>query len=732
MASSPEPLPAGAVLGDRFEIERLIGRGGFGLAYLARDRSLGDEVVVKELAPEGSVRGADGLLDLEGLGPATAHRLRRCFLDEARLLARLNIPGVVNVRTYGAESGSAYYVTDYCADAEPLDAVLRKEGRLPVEGALDIGYQLIETLDAVHRRRILHRDIKPANVLLRKSGQAVLIDFGAAREWHADMTEHHTVLFTPGFAPPEQLSERARRGPATDVYGVAALMYTLLAGFPPTPATDRLNGVPLQPLALVRPEVDAVVAHAIEAGLSLQYAERPQTAAEFRDLFAEQAEEAPASRLEEVDAKLLALQRLSFGRRQCPSCGDVLHVASPLPLHRCPVCERGTIKARPIHSAVCPVCRLGILHTSPNVAPLAICPICARGVLTRRRLKLLGRDHAYRCPECEAVLAEHIGQVELTEARRRPDLAGTAQTWGAWAELGGRSHEVHICDGCQAQFDTLPDGQWRQVQPEPEIGAPSRLYPEEWARVAAGLDPGCGSHVCTACGADFFVDGERVTLLGATKDPFRFADANMGRPLSWESLRWLGIGKTSERPGPACPNCGTEFDAEGDYLRLVRTDFRPLARHVGTLQTLEDWHRIARGLPRVDEQAELPDQLDDAIFGAYVSGELSFDDRGTLWRGQATRVADGATGTLAITPGELTFGGRLRRDRKPLELLASVTVRADVVSLQFRGSSEPVEFEIEEAEFTAKLRSGDRLVAFDAGDLAERLQAEIAKRATPA
>lgn len=692
------------------------------MAYLAQDRQRGDQVVVKELAPDGSKRDADGLLDLEGLGAASVHRLRRCFLDEAQLLSRLNLPGVVNVRTYGTEAGSAYYVTDYCADAEPLDELLRRVHRLPVEGALDLGFQLMDTLQGVHQRGILHRDIKPANVLLRKNGQTILIDFGAAREWHADMTEHHTVLFTPGFAPIEQLSERAKRGPATDIYGLAALMYTLLAGFPPVPATDRLNGIPMQPLSAACPALDAQSARAIEAGLALNYAERPQSVSEFRALFDESVPGPVQTPLDRLDATLEALQHMSFGRRECPACGDVLHIASPLPKHRCPVCDRGTIKPRPIHTNVCPACRLGILIKTPNTEPPAICPLCEIGLLHKEKAKMFSRDFNYACGECESLFEQRGDQVTLARSQAHPELAGTTKPWTDWTAGQTRSHEVRVCDGCHAQFDLMTDGQWEQVEPKPELGKPSVLYPEEWARVAAGLDPSCGTHVCTACEADFFVEGDRVTLLDAHEDPFHFAEANMGRPLSWDSIRWLGVGKSSVKPGPACPNCGTEFDTEGEFLRLIRSNARPLANSIGSLQTFEDWHRIARGLPRLDEQAAFEKSVDDAILSAYLDGSLGFDDRGTLWKGQATRLSDNANGSLVITTSEVSFGGLLRKDKTLLELLASVHVNGNELELTFRGSAEPVTYEVQETELPVRLRSGERTAHLDASDLAARLQ----------
>ncbi|HLK16535.1 MAG TPA: hypothetical protein VKT78_17145, partial [Fimbriimonadaceae bacterium] len=180
---------------------------------------------------------------------------------------------------------------------------------------------------------------------------------------------------------------------------------------------------------------------------------------------------------------------------------------------------------------------------------------------------------------------------------------------------------------------------------------------------------------------------------------------------------------------PVCPNCHTEFDTEGEYLRLVRSSFRPLSRHVGSLQSFEDWHRIARGLPRVDEQAAFEASLEDAIQDAFIQGELTFDDKGTIWRGPAVRQSDGASGTLQISPTEITFGGLLKKDKTPLEVLASARASGDILTLKFRGSAEAVEYEVQDAELTVHLDSGERIVELDAGDLARRLEAGIATAA---
>jgi serine/threonine protein kinase len=133
-------------LAERFQIERLLGRGGFSLAYLAKDRERGDEVVVKELAPAGLQRREDDVLELAGLGQTQAMHLRQRFLEEAVLLGRLNLRGLLPVRSSFSQNGTAYYATDYIAGVVTLDDMMRGEGQMHAQGALDLMYQLLETL----------------------------------------------------------------------------------------------------------------------------------------------------------------------------------------------------------------------------------------------------------------------------------------------------------------------------------------------------------------------------------------------------------------------------------------------------------------------------------------------------------------------------------------------------------------------------------------------------------
>jgi serine/threonine-protein kinase len=283
-------LPPGARLGGgRYAIERLLGRGGFGITYRAEDRRLGRWVAVKELAPPGVLRRP-------GPGPgdqrleAPAHLAgefagaRDRFLREAHALGRFDHPGIMRVYEVFEEGGTAYLICEYL-HGPSLAAHLVDRGRVLAEReALDLAAGVGVALVQVHAAGLLHRDVSPSNIVLVRHGDGVrpvLIDFGLARTFAGDGTEALTRMVTPGFAPIEQYGGAERIGPPGDVYGLAATLYHGLAGKLPPAAIDRQNGVTLEPLRRVRPDVTRLVADAVHDGLELDARHRPASVAAF-------------------------------------------------------------------------------------------------------------------------------------------------------------------------------------------------------------------------------------------------------------------------------------------------------------------------------------------------------------------------------------------------------------------------------------------------------------------
>jgi serine/threonine protein kinase len=228
-------LPAGCML-DEYRIDAILGAGGFGVTYRAFDTHLENWVAIKEYFPlEWSYRDADGVsvqANTQGMNAAADGRgsdyqwgLER-FLDEARVLARVQHPYVVRIKRYFKAHGTAYIVMDY-EEGQPLSAILRDGETLGEQDIRGLLEDVLPALQAVHEQGFLHRDIKPANLYVRKSDHRVLlIDFGAARAAIGQHSRSVTSLITPGYSPPEQYTTRNDRyGTWTDLYALGAVLY---------------------------------------------------------------------------------------------------------------------------------------------------------------------------------------------------------------------------------------------------------------------------------------------------------------------------------------------------------------------------------------------------------------------------------------------------------------------------------------------------------------------------
>ncbi|MCB1921330.1 MAG: protein kinase [Candidatus Competibacteraceae bacterium] len=254
-------LPVGCML-DEYRIDSILGAGGFGVTYKALDTHLDAWVAIKEYFPvEWSFRDPDGLTvhpntqgDASGSnGELSDYRwgLER-FLDEARVLARIQHPYVVRVKRYFRAHGTAYIVMDY-EEGQPLSMILREEEKLREDEVRGLLEDVLPALCAVHEQGYLHRDIKPSNLYVRASDhRVILIDFGAARQAVGRHSQSVTSLVTPGYSPPEQYTTRNDRyGAWTDIYALGAVLYRCITGHTPTDAADRLLDDSLEPAVKV-------------------------------------------------------------------------------------------------------------------------------------------------------------------------------------------------------------------------------------------------------------------------------------------------------------------------------------------------------------------------------------------------------------------------------------------------------------------------------------------------
>ena len=234
-------LPAGTRI-QSYEVQQVLGIGGFGITYRAYDRTLERLVAIKEYLPTGlAVRTSDGTTVVpksEGDSQDYRYGLRR-FLDEARTLARFNERSIVRVIAYMEAHGTAYFVMDY-EDGECLDARLKSEITLAQDEIINILVPILRGLRIVHTQNFLHRDIKPLNIYLRRDGSPVLLDFGAARQALGEQSRAITRMVTPGYAPFEQYLADGKQGPWSDLYGIGATLYQCAVGVAPMAATERV------------------------------------------------------------------------------------------------------------------------------------------------------------------------------------------------------------------------------------------------------------------------------------------------------------------------------------------------------------------------------------------------------------------------------------------------------------------------------------------------------------
>ncbi len=268
-----------------YEIKRVIGRGGFGITYLAHDNNLDRSVAIKEFMPEDfATRESD-----DTVHPKTGEQKSlfewglEHFIKEAQTLAKFNHPNIVHVLSVFEENNTAYMVMEY-AHGDDLSTIYKKKSKFTEEQFLDIFIPILDGLTLVHNSGFIHRDIKPANIYICDDDSPLLLDFGSARQPIEGKTKALTSLVTFGYAPFEQYSEgTGKQGPWTDIYSLGACIYSGITGNKPIDALCRggsflETGVDsYQPLSIIaKGEYSENFLLAIDNALTFKIAERPQ------------------------------------------------------------------------------------------------------------------------------------------------------------------------------------------------------------------------------------------------------------------------------------------------------------------------------------------------------------------------------------------------------------------------------------------------------------------------
>ncbi|HJV86279.1 MAG TPA: serine/threonine-protein kinase [Noviherbaspirillum sp.] len=277
-----------------FEIRSVIGEGGFGIVYLAFDHSLQRTVAIKEYMPALLAgRGKDDSVTIRAKqNQHTFEKGLKSFINEARLLAQFDHPALIKVYRFWEQNNTGYMAMRYY-EGRTLKTILSENPAVITEAWLkSILAPVLEALEALYKVNILHRDISPDNIMVQNNGQAVLLDFGSARQIISDITQSLTVILKPGYAPVEQYADERfsddaamMQGPWTDIYSLSAVIYLLITKSPPPVSVGRMIKDPIATLETGDyPGFSKPFLAAIDKGLHVQPQERPQSIDEFRRL----------------------------------------------------------------------------------------------------------------------------------------------------------------------------------------------------------------------------------------------------------------------------------------------------------------------------------------------------------------------------------------------------------------------------------------------------------------
>jgi len=266
-------LPTGSIVHDRYLVEKLLGKGGFGAVYLVRDQRVRQNLFALK----------------EVIDPNQLERKR--FVFEAELLRRLDHPAMPRVYYVFEDDKNdrAYMLMDY-VEGSNLEVLRRHQPgkRFSVQQVLSIMAPIMEAVSYLHNQQppIIHRDIKPSNIIVPTSGnEAVLVDFGIAKEYNPESTTTAIRHASPGYGAPEQYGMGTNT--RTDIYGLGATIYTLLTGVVPVDAFYRTTSLgskgtdPLEPILQYVPDVPKHIADAIYRAMAVDMNERFPTVQDF-------------------------------------------------------------------------------------------------------------------------------------------------------------------------------------------------------------------------------------------------------------------------------------------------------------------------------------------------------------------------------------------------------------------------------------------------------------------
>lgn len=275
-------------LNDKYMVGKVIGEGGFGITYIGFNMDTELPVAIKEyfpaeLATRDTLQG-----NVINVFSGEAKDLYRDglekYLREARNLTMFSdLPGIVTVKDFFYQNDTAYIIMEYINGITLKQHLTKVGGKMKQNEVIKMMKPVLESMNRIHEVGIIHRDISPDNIMITRSNQIKLTDFGAARIFDTEDNKSITVVLKRGYAPEEQYRAKGNQGPWTDVYALCATMYKMITSITPQEALERIIEDNVEPLSKFDSAIWPETEYAIMKGLSLRAQDRFQTVNELLD-----------------------------------------------------------------------------------------------------------------------------------------------------------------------------------------------------------------------------------------------------------------------------------------------------------------------------------------------------------------------------------------------------------------------------------------------------------------
>lgn len=296
-----ESLPAGGQLYNRFQVGRVLGRGGFGITYIGYDDYFDCRVAIKEYFPQSIAGRMPGSVKLFWQDELYRDEGCRNVIREARKMRKVaDLPAAVKVQDVFYENNTAYITMDY-VEGITLKKKLLDEGTMSQTQCAAFFFPLMDTMQLMHDAGLIHRDISPDNIMVRPDGKGVLLDLGAAKD--TGLTDNHVSVLVAknGFSPLEQYSSGGDVGPWTDVYALCATIYYCLLGKVLPSASERVELGDAIPMQSRYRSIGTNLGRVLEDGLKVKASQRIRSVTELRERMAEAVAQDARDRGDQVD-----------------------------------------------------------------------------------------------------------------------------------------------------------------------------------------------------------------------------------------------------------------------------------------------------------------------------------------------------------------------------------------------------------------------------------------------